>query len=96
MEIGVLCEVETHFICFIHINFILQIAIFTQIKSNHQLREMEQGRRRNDDINKEEKVNTTGKSVDRTEDKQCTYNVILWHDRLMFIPPRLPQQPDNI
>jgi len=26
----------------------------------------------------------------------CTYNVILWHVRVMFIPPHLSQPPDTI
>ena len=30
------------------------------------------------------------------QDMQCTYNVILWCVRIMFIPPHLSQPPETI
>jgi hypothetical protein len=36
---------NSSFVCVIQINFILQVAVFASIKSNHQLKEKLQGRR---------------------------------------------------
>jgi len=32
----------------------------------------------------------------KKQDRQCTYNVTHWCVRVMFIPPRLSKEPDNI
>jgi len=35
-------------------------------------------------------------NAQQAKDWQCTYNVTLWHIRIMFIPSQLSQQPDTI